>query len=181
MTLPVLYWQGGDWILREPWSVQVNGFWLHIPEGFRFDLSSIPRPLRVLVDRTELGVRAPLVHDFIYRYRGSVPVGTIEPARSFTRAEADRLFLWIMGDAGIGRVKRTLAWLGVRLFGWVPWPPERSLVRAGLLKALNTGWQAALAMLLVDGWWVPLVAAGLSAVKSVLVPWIRATVRDSVY
>ena len=43
MTNPVLSWTGSDlWTLAEEWSITVDGATFKIPEGFTFDLASIP-------------------------------------------------------------------------------------------------------------------------------------------
>jgi len=84
----------------------------HIPEGFCCDLASVPRILRIVYDRASFGLRAPILHDFLYRTR---PEGV-------TRKEADQLFRQVMEQVGVGRMKRWVAWAAVRLGGlWAWW------------------------------------------------------------
>ena len=119
LTDPILSWTGGDlWVLAKDWSVSVDGRTFKIPEGFTFDLASIPRLMWVVPGFApfELSTAAPLLHDFIYRYRGLMPVGVI-----IYRAQADRFFRLIMAEEGVGRVRRNLAWLAVRVGGWISW------------------------------------------------------------
>jgi hypothetical protein len=178
---PQLGWDEGEFYLEEDWSTTVNGSVLTVPEGFTFDLSSIPRFLRPFVDRTELGVRAPLVHDFIYRTRGFMATAAVIPHRRFNRFDADRYFLKLMKADGIGRVKRWAAWLGVRVGGWLPWPPSKSHVLDVVGRSFHTLWQVSAAVWLANGWLIPVVAAGLAAVKSTVWPWLRDTVRSVTY
>ena len=92
-----------------------------VPAGFRFDLSSVPRVFWSLIAPFELSIAAPLAHDFLYRHGGQPPAGSIEPPRTYTRAEADRLFLTIMQAEGVAPWRRIPAYLAVRLFGRSSW------------------------------------------------------------
>lgn len=98
----------GQWTLEN--TVEVLG--VCIPEGFTFDLASIPRLLWPLIGPFELSIEAPLLHDYLYR-RGGLGI--------FSRADADRMFLDLMKSEGIARWRRWAAWLAVRLFGWTGW------------------------------------------------------------
>lgn len=97
------------WITRAPFSYgDVN-----IPQGFRCDLSSVPRVLWGLVAPFELSIAAPLVHDFLYK-RGGV---LLSVGRVYTRKEVDQLFLKIMTEEGVSLWRRRAAYHAVRLFG----------------------------------------------------------------
>lgn len=98
----------GEWLLHN--SVEVAG--VFIPEGFTFDLASIPRFLWPLVGPFELSIEAPLVHDYLYR-RGGLGY--------YTRRQADRIFREVMKEEGIAAWRRWPAWLAVRLFGFTGW------------------------------------------------------------
>lgn len=84
---------------------------IRVPAGFRFDLASIPRFFTRLIGKHELGLAAPLVHDYLYRNKGYVYSG------NFTRADADWIFLKIMREDGVPGWRRWLAFFAVRLFG----------------------------------------------------------------
>ena len=45
----------------------------------------------------------------------------VAPYRTFKRSDADRYFRLVMKEEGIGRTRRTLAWLAVRLGGFFSW------------------------------------------------------------
>lgn len=121
LPAPVVTWIGGrTWRLEADYSYQDGDHRITVPAGFEFDLSSIPRLLWWLVAPFELSVAAPLLHDFLYRYRGGPP-GAIEPPRTYTRAEVDALFGRITEQEGVAAWRRALAYLAVRLFGRLAW------------------------------------------------------------
>jgi hypothetical protein len=92
-----------------------------VPAGFRFDLSTVPRALWWLIAPFELSVAAPLLHDFLYLHRGKPPAGSVKPPRTYTRAEADRIFFEIMRAEGVSPWRRMLGYLAVRVFGRRDW------------------------------------------------------------
>lgn len=94
---------------------------IRIGRGFLFDLSSVPRPLWWLIAPFELSIVAPLIHDFLYRYGGSPPVGSVAPPHSYSRAEADRLFRTIMEQEHVAGWRRHAAFAAVRTFGYGAW------------------------------------------------------------
>lgn len=130
MTNPVLAWLDGklweligteldDGTVIPNWSITVDGFDIDVPSGFVFDLASIPRIMWVVPGFApfELSTAAPLLHDFIYRHHGVL----VRNGLIVSRATADRYFRLIMAEEGVGRIRRTLAWLAVRLGGWFSW------------------------------------------------------------
>ena len=86
---------------------------LVVPAGFESDGASVPRLLWGVVfprdDRQALC--AAIVHDYIYR---------THPA-SWTRSEADDTFLFLLEQGGVPWIRRTRAYIGVRLFGKSSW------------------------------------------------------------
>ncbi|MEM7727407.1 MAG: DUF1353 domain-containing protein [Cyanobacteria bacterium P01_A01_bin.45] len=102
-----------------------------LDECFSFDLSSIPRLLWIIVGIHELSLEAPLIHDFMYMSRGGerkcfnnkAILGRIK-GTSYSRKEADDLFLKMMKTAGVSQFRRRLGYIGVRIFGAIFWRPE---------------------------------------------------------
>lgn len=84
-----------------------------VPAGFESDGASVPRLLWGVVfprdDRQALC--AAIVHDYLYR---------THPA-CWTRSEADDTFLYLMERGGVSWIRRTRAYIGVRLFGNSSW------------------------------------------------------------
>lgn len=99
-----------------------------IPAGEETDLASTPHLLWSLgLAPYELSVEAALFHDYLYR-RG----GVAGPGFSFSRKQADQLFLWCMLQKGVPAWKARAAYHAVRLFAsraWkdpFPYPPNQS-------------------------------------------------------
>lgn len=124
---PSLQWLDGKlWELEHDWcSTAAMDTIICVPEGFVFDLASIPRLLWVIKGFApfELSTAAPLVHDYLYKYKGVLPIDSLGPDsyRLFKRSQTDKLFRLIMKAEGVGTIRRTLAWLAVRLGGFFSW------------------------------------------------------------
>ncbi len=109
------------WILEESYHYDNGNFVITVPALFEFDLSSIPRPIWPIVAPFELSIVAPLVHDFIYHYRGSLPPNAVAPPHQFSRAETDLLFKQIMDAEGVEAWRSIAAYRAVRMLGWLYW------------------------------------------------------------
>lgn len=121
----------GAWRLDAPFRWEEGGTRLTVPAGWRFDLASVPRIFWTLIAPFELSLAAPLVHDFLYRTAGVPQPGTVEPHRTFTRAEADRIFCAIMARQGVAGWRLAAAYVAVRVAGVLAWRRgERRLERA---------------------------------------------------
>lgn len=103
------------WQIERTYAYEHDSHELRVPEGFQFDLASIPRPLWGLIAPFELSIAAPLLHDYLYRCGGRTP------SQAYTRAEADRIFLDVMRREGVSRWRRGLAYSAVRVFGGASW------------------------------------------------------------
>jgi hypothetical protein len=122
---PAIRYIGDNWQLAEDCVYRANdGFTITARSGFITDLSSIPRIFWPLIASHELSVTAPVFHDLIYRSGGEVkhPDGEVAPAdKTFTREEADNIFLELMTRAKIAYWKRNVAFLAVRAFAETSW------------------------------------------------------------
>jgi hypothetical protein len=119
---PILSFVGGrQWRLEADFWFPDAGRVITVPKGFLFDLSSVPRALWWLIAPFDLSVVAPLVHDFLYRYGGKPPAGSIEPPHVYTRAEVDAVFRRIMEAENVAAWRRALGYLAVRVFGFWAW------------------------------------------------------------
>ena len=116
---------GNVWRLEEAYEYRDGDNLITVPEGFRFDLASIPRIFWFLISPFELSIAAPLLHDFLYAHDGDPPATSIEPPRVYTRKEADQLFLTIMKTEGVPNWRRNLAYWAVRSFGWIGWRKQK--------------------------------------------------------
>lgn len=110
-----------EWELVEPYRFRIEPYAFDLPQGFRFDLASIPRAVWPVVAPFELSLVAPLTHDFIYRYAGQVPQNSVTPYHIFSRKEADDLFSELMKMEGVWLWRRALAYASVQAFGGQAW------------------------------------------------------------
>ena len=100
---------------------------LVVPRGFRYDGASVPRALWSLIGLRPDGLvrAAALLHDWIYRHGGRLPPGSYRrddgEGGDWTREATDRLFARVMRESGVSKLKRRLAYLGVRVGGRRSW------------------------------------------------------------
>lgn len=102
------------WVLGDEWSVGVNGCRLTVPQGFMFDMASVPRIVWPLISSFDLGTASPLVHDWGYQHQGRMC-----PGLEWTRKQVDQNFNRMMRDEGVTGWKRRYAYYAVRWFGWL--------------------------------------------------------------
>jgi hypothetical protein len=120
--VPVTYdVESRSWRLLADYVWQGDDYALTARAGFSFDLSSIPRPLWWLIAPNELSILAPLFHDLLYSVRGVLPEPDVTPWRTFTRREADGVFLSLMEAEGVARWRRLAAYSAVRACGELAW------------------------------------------------------------
>lgn len=117
------------WRLLKPYTCAV---WLQgevirfdVPEGFVFDLASVPRPLWLFVAPFELSITAPLIHDMAYRHRGQLPGAVL------SRRDADLVFLEMMRLEQVAAWRRYPAYYAVRRFGQSAWDDTSQLDQTG--------------------------------------------------
>ncbi len=100
---------------------------LVVPRGFRYDGASVPRILWSVIGLRPDGLvrAAALLHDWIYRHGGKLPPGSYRrddgEGGHWTRKSADLLFGRVMRESGVSKLKRRLAYLGVRVGGRRSW------------------------------------------------------------
>lgn len=111
----------GMWELDGEYVYHVRDVALRVPDGFAFDLASIPRPLWGIVAPFELSIVAPLLHDVLYRFEGELPKDLLDPWRAFSRREADRLLLEGMAAEGVPAWRLAAAYAAVRTCGRGAW------------------------------------------------------------
>lgn len=104
-----------------------------IPVGFTYEVS-IPRWLWSIANITPDGpIRtAAALHDLIYLHKGVLPEGLHMfqddkgmwhdcTGKPWSRLDADKLFLKVMKEGGVGETDRERAYKAVRWFGWYYW------------------------------------------------------------
>lgn len=106
----------GEWILLSPVMWQDATIKVVVPRRFITDLASLPRVMRISLDRNGPSRRPAVVHDWLYC------------TKTTTRAEADKLFLDMLKAEGVSRLKRIMFYSGVRAGGWVYWNRRPGLI-----------------------------------------------------
>lgn len=110
---------GGRYRLMHDYTYRSHSWQITVPRGFEWDGASVPRFLWSLSGIRPDGLQraAALVHDYLYRYSGSVE-GSYT---TFTRKGADVLFRDMIREAGGSWWMAWKAYRAVRLFGWMAW------------------------------------------------------------
>lgn len=129
----------GDYLVLEDfiyeWTAEAQRQRLVIPEGFDFDLASVPRIFWTLTGITPDRLRwtAPLIHDFLYEHaRSPLPAssyqiwdadlyGWVNSKRIWTKPNADRMFCRLMREDDISWRKRRMAYRAVQVGGLKAW------------------------------------------------------------
>jgi hypothetical protein len=98
-----------DYVIDDTWSI-------HVPEGYKTDFASVPRPLWSLFPPDGVYTQAAVLHDYIYGKRGK---GLGREGKDLSRSECDKIFLRAMETLGVDLPTRRLIYRGVRLGGWL--------------------------------------------------------------
>lgn len=116
--MSVTYLPHQGWQLTADLPVVIEEGQFTIPKGFKSDLASIPRLLRILpgMDCYECGINGPVVHDWGYQHGGS-----LSSSITVSRKRTDDLLRTLCRTDGVGRVRAFVVWAAVRGFGWLAW------------------------------------------------------------
>lgn len=104
------------WVVNKEFTCTFDSFGFQtvtIPKGFLTDGASVPRLFWIFFPRWSIYGQAACVHDFLCEYLLIKERGVI---KKITRKECDLLFLKLMKDGGVSRLKRNLMYAGVALY-----------------------------------------------------------------
>jgi len=92
-----------------------------VKAGFITDFASVPGYVLLpgIVPKVGRIRKAAVIHDWIYRGQ--------EGGR-FTRQQADQILYDAAVDCGMPHWRATVAWIGVRVGGWIPWSKARKVL-----------------------------------------------------
>lgn len=96
------------WLVEEDYYYQCSLGTIVVPKGFKTDYASIPRLFRNIINSYGKHGRAAVVHDWLYSKECYI---------NCTRKQADVIFLEIMEECNVDKLKRQLMYRMVRLFG----------------------------------------------------------------
>lgn len=117
----------GLWTLRTDYLYVDDLTAIVIPAGFTCDGASIPKAIHSLIGSFDLSITAPLIHDYLYRYQGLLPVDYVTPYRIYDRIDADNLFSRVMEEEGVPVWRRKLAYGAVRALGRWAWNKRKEV------------------------------------------------------
>ncbi|KYM50763.1 hypothetical protein A2U11_08325 [Fusobacterium necrophorum subsp. funduliforme] len=103
---------GKQWELLEDYYYEVNGYIIKVPKGFITDLASVPRAFWSIFPPAGKYTPAAIVHDYLYSEFNTTGIN---------RTLADKVFLFIMKELGVGFLKRNVMYKAVRSFGKTSW------------------------------------------------------------
>lgn len=107
-----------QFIAWTPWGV------VTVPEGYETDGFSIPQALWSLIGSPwNRFAPAAIVHDYLYTTNG---LGV------YTRAEADKIFKWLLLVLGMGEIRARAMYRGVQVGGWVGWNRHKKAARRAM-------------------------------------------------
>jgi len=78
-----------------------------IPANFATDLATVPRIFWALISPFDLGIRAPVIHDYLYQ------------EKRLSRYKCDQIFWLDMYEESVPAWKRETAYWATRVFGWM--------------------------------------------------------------
>ena len=96
------------WEVLEDYTYETSIGTIVVPKGFKTDYASVPKIFRNIINTYGNHGRAAVVHDWLYSKNCEINI---------TRAEADKIFLEIMKEWGVGYIKRQFMYRMVRMFG----------------------------------------------------------------
>ena len=106
MPDPEVIWHGeNNWELAKDYTL--NG--TTVPQGFRFDGASIPRPLWWWNQPAGIAFPAATIHDWLYK------------SHAIAREESDLIFYTDLISTGVRPSVAYLMWFAARLFGGENW------------------------------------------------------------
>jgi hypothetical protein len=80
-----------------------------VPSGFITDFATVPRIFRWYITGHGKTRRPAVLHDYLYRNKAG------------TRKQADQLFRDALREEGMSKIRSTVLYLAVRLFGGFSW------------------------------------------------------------
>lgn len=117
-----------QWLVAAPLRYDVgaegSGETITVPAGATTDLASIPRFAWSLFPPDGPWLKAAVVHDFLYRSRGTCVLGDFwgrTRPEAYTRSEADGILREAMKVVGVGAFARGVIWSAVRVGGAGGW------------------------------------------------------------
>lgn len=98
--------------LYQDYIREINGYCITVPKGFITDGASVPRVFWILFPPQGKYTPAAIIHDYLYSKFNDTGIN---------RTLADKIFLFIMEELGVGFLRRKAMYRAVRSFGEPSW------------------------------------------------------------
>ena len=121
------------WEIAKDFNYELNGEKYVIPKGFKFDGASIPKFLHTFLSPVGVLLIGGLVHDYAYKYETLLKHGKKETLGVISQKRADEIFRDINIDVNGFYLMNQLAYISLRLGGFLAWKKHRK-VNAQALK-----------------------------------------------
>tara|TARA_B100000768_G_C11226477_1_gene353042 strand:+ start:467 stop:1045 length:579 start_codon:yes stop_codon:yes gene_type:complete len=113
------------WVFAEDFLFKLNGENYVIPKGFKCDAASIPKFLHPFLSPTGLLLLGGTVHDFCYAKATLLKANKKDTMGRIDQKTADQIFLDINLQINGFYLINKLAWLSLRLGGFMAWNKHR--------------------------------------------------------
>lgn len=129
--LPLIYenLEGKRLRLTSPFTFREKGDeqgdFVYVPIGFVCDGQSYPRALRFIDHPQGKGLRAAVIHDYLYWLNGHLCPYT---NRKYSRKTSDTIFKKALLASGINPLSSEIRYRMVRLFGRIFWNIQSELI-----------------------------------------------------
>lgn len=94
---------------------------IKVPRNFVTDFASVPKFMWSFIGPWGTHGKAAVVHDYLYQTKQCKKNNLIHKMFCGERAYADSIFLEAMEVLNVPFWRRTLMFIGVRVFGWLAW------------------------------------------------------------
>lgn len=113
------------WRVVKDFHFTMNGVDYVIPKGFEFDGASVPKFLASWLSPTGVLLMGGLVHDYAYKYETLLCKDKKSTIGVITQKQADQMFRDISIEQNGFHLLNQLAYLALRLGGFVAWNGHR--------------------------------------------------------
>lgn len=132
MKILVWFFEIRKWELSQIWTFELeDGTEIVLPNDFRFDGASIPRPFWAILSPTGLLLIPGLIHDYGYKYdqlwKKSEDNNIVEYQKGAGKSYWDGLFLQVGKQVNGFTLIDRIAWLGVVIGGGGAWKKHRKV------------------------------------------------------
>lgn len=102
-------------MLLEDFNIRIGKMNILVKKGTVTDFASVPKIIQPFIQKVGKHSIASMVHDYLYSKYNDTGIN---------KTLADKIFLYLMKQSGVGLIKRTLMYNAVVMFGHPFWQPK---------------------------------------------------------